>query len=99
MSELSNQKLAVRIEDAMDRGYFGVSSGNPYILAGQAVHALREPRALEEGALVLLRAVLEGLECENIDSLIRQPPETLRAVGSEIAKAAKLGSPLYQSSR
>jgi hypothetical protein len=37
-----------------------------------------------------LRAVLEGLECEEIDTLMLAKPEILRAVGVEIAKAAKL---------
>lgn len=44
-----------------------------------------------------LRAVLEGLECEEIDNLLTQKPETLRAVGAEIAKAARLGAHLYQA--
>ncbi len=39
-----------------------------------------------------LRALLEGLECEEIDNLMQQPPDTLKAVGVEIAKAAKLGA-------
>ena len=42
-----------------------------------------------------LRAVLEGLECENVSALVSQRPEILKAVASEIAKAAKLGSNLY----
>lgn len=45
-----------------------------------------------------LRALLEGLECEEIDNLMQQSPETLKAVGVEIAKAAKLGAHLYASS-
>ena len=48
---------------------------------------------------VRLCALLEGLECANIDELMRQPPEVLRAVGAEIATAAKLGAHLYHSKR
>ena len=39
-----------------------------------------------------LRALLEGLECEEIDRLVNERPEILRAVGAEIAKAARLGA-------
>lgn len=42
-----------------------------------------------------LRALLEGLECEKIDVLMTKDPEVLRAVGVEIARAARLGAPLY----
>lgn len=44
-----------------------------------------------------LRALLEGLECQGIDDLIADAtPETLRAIGAEIAKSAKLGAPFYR---
>lgn len=42
-----------------------------------------------------LRAVLEGLECQQIDKLMTMPPDVLRAVAAEIALAAKLGAHLY----
>ena len=46
-----------------------------------------------------LRALLEGLECQKIDDLIADStPDMLKAVGAEIAKAAKLGATLYQHS-
>ena len=44
-----------------------------------------------------LRAVLEGLECQQIDKLMTMPPDVLRAVAKEIALAARLGAPLYQA--
>ena len=44
-----------------------------------------------------LVALLQGLECKNIGELVTKPPETLRAVGAEIALAAKLGAPLYRA--
>ena len=51
-----------------------------------------EPAAVPEERL---RALLEGLECEEIENLMQQRPEILRAVGVEIGKAAKLGAHLY----
>ena len=42
-----------------------------------------------------LRAVLEGLECQQIDKLMHMPPDVLRAVAVEIGHAAKLGACLY----
>jgi hypothetical protein len=42
-----------------------------------------------------LRALLEGLECQSIEVLMKEPPGTLREVGTQMARAAKLGSPLY----
>ena len=41
-----------------------------------------------------LRAVLEGLECEQIELLMTQMPVVLRLVGERIALAAKLGAHL-----
>lgn len=45
-----------------------------------------------------LRAVLEGMECQRIDELMKQEPEVLRTVGKGVAFAAKLGSHLLPSS-
>ena len=42
-----------------------------------------------------LRALLEGLEVQYIDEAVENTPEMMRALGAEIAKAAKLGAHLY----
>lgn len=45
-----------------------------------------------------LRALLEGLECENIERFMKEgSSEMFREVGMEITKAAKLGANLYGS--
>jgi ribosomal protein L12E/L44/L45/RPP1/RPP2 len=42
-----------------------------------------------------LRALLEGMEVQNIDDLLRETPELMRVLGAEIGKAAKHGADLY----
>jgi hypothetical protein len=44
-----------------------------------------------------LRALLQALECNDVEKLLTQEPAVLSAVGGEIARAAKLGAHLYQS--
>ena len=64
--------------------------------------AAREPaRASSEAGAERdkLRAVLEGLECEQIELLMTQMPPTLRAVAQQIAMAAKLGAHLMPQQR
>ena len=39
-----------------------------------------------------LIALLEGLECQNVDKLIEKSPEHLKAIGIEITKYAKIGA-------
>jgi hypothetical protein len=63
-----------------------------YSLRALAATLPKEPAVPER-----LRALLEGLECEEIDNLMQQKPEILRAVGVEIAKAARLGADLYRA--
>lgn len=45
---------------------------------------------LKDYEIERLRALLEGLECQNIDWLISEStPDDLRFIGEEIAKVAK----------
>ena len=41
-----------------------------------------------------LIALLEGLECQDIDKLLMRTPASFRMIGMEIAKYAKIGADL-----
>ncbi len=43
-----------------------------------------------------LIAMLEGLECLNIEELTKQSPEHLRGIAAEITKYAKIGAAIDQ---
>ncbi len=90
---LDECKLIVEVHGIY--GSFNEQCAVPTHLLTEAVAALRAA-AVPDGRL---RAVLEGLECEDIDNLMLQSPETLKAVGVEISKAAKLGAHLYAAAR
>jgi hypothetical protein len=46
-----------------------------------------------------LRALLQALECQNIDALMEKEPAFLRMLGTRIALAAKLGAHLMPKDR
>jgi hypothetical protein len=80
-----------------DRDYPHQRVGTNLLTADEARQMIEyllttQPAAVPEERL---RALLEGLECEEIENLMQQRPEILRAVGVEIGKAAKLGAHLY----
>ncbi len=61
----------------------------------QEINALCDMAKSGMESAARLKALLEGLECEKIDTLLCADQEVLRYLGVEIAKVARLGAHLW----